>query len=76
MPEQIDGSYDFTPYPWSTLFDGKTWRCQPGTDFAVKSETFRSYAKEAARERGLALEAKVEENGAVVLRARQPAGSR
>lgn len=70
MPEQIDDNYDFSPYPWSQLFNGRTWRCQPGSDFMVKPETFRTSARAAARERGTAIDIKIEEDGCVVLRAR------
>lgn len=71
MPEQIESGYDFTAYPWTTLFDGKVWKCIQGTDFKVRPETFRTYARAAARERGLVLDDKVEADGSVVLRARK-----
>lgn len=70
MPEQIDDSYDFAPYPWSQLLNGQTWRCRPDIDFKVKPETFRAYVKAAARERGYAVDVKVEADGSVVLRSR------
>lgn len=70
MPEQINGDYDFSPYPWSQLLNGQTWRCRPDADFKVKPETFAAYVRAAARDRGLAVDVKVERDGSVVLRSR------
>lgn len=70
MAEVIDDSYDFDPYPWSTWLDGQVWRCKRGEDFKVRTDTFKDYAKRAARDRGHALDVKVEGDEAVVLRAK------
>jgi uncharacterized protein YwgA len=72
MATTIEGDYDFDKYPWSQWLDGQTWRLSNGDDFRVKPTTLVGYAKKAAKERGLALDSKIESETTVVLRARRP----
>ncbi len=71
MPEQIDDNYDFSRYGplLSQVLDGRTWCCRPEADFRCKPATLAAYVRAGARQRNLMVEVKVEDDGAVVLRA-------
>ena len=81
MPKEISG-YNFGPYDWDVLFDGRIWRCEEGVDFGrvgidsrTHAEIFKDKARAEARRRDLLLDIKVEYHdkyaGSVVLRARR-----
>lgn len=69
MPELVDGPYPF--YLWDQILDGRTWRCTKPKDFTVRAKSFVSYARREARNRGLVVDIKIEDESNVVLRARR-----
>jgi hypothetical protein len=69
MPERIDGVYPF--YVWDQVLDGETWRCTNPRDFTTAAKTFAYEARREARNRGLKVDVKIENNDTVVVRSRE-----
>ena len=78
MPKEISG-YNFSPYDWDLLLDGRIWRCEQGIDFGrqgidvrCRPRNFVAKVRAEARKRDLLSDIKVDHaDGSVVLRARR-----
>ena len=82
MPKEISG-YNFGPYDWDLLFDGRIWRCEAGVDFGRKGidarcgpRNFAAKYRREARRRDLLPQIKIDySDGSVVVRAQRKAAT-